>query len=149
MTLLRAALLAASSLLAMPAFAQGMEPADVVREIYNRYLDNGDGTSVDDVPLSRRIAPYVKAAQGDEDGVGALDFDPFVNGQDYDVTAAEVEETERSDADATVVAHLTNFGQPQDVEYYFVRESGTWRIDDISWGEEGTSLWTVVMPAPQ
>jgi hypothetical protein len=131
-----------------PALAD--EPVDIVSGIYDAYIER-DGLLPEEWPaLSSRIAPYVEAALQPPDGeVGVLDFDVFVNGQDWDFDEVEVEETDRSDADASVVARFDNFGEPQEVSYYFVNEGGEWLIDDIFWGVEGDSLWTYVMPVNQ
>lgn len=62
--------------------------------------------------------------------VGRLDFDPFINGQDFDVTGLAFGPAELAGDTATVPVRFANFEQPQTVTLAFVREGGRWKVDD-------------------
>lgn len=65
-----------------------------------------------------------------QQAVGRLDFDPFINGQDFDVTGLEFGAPQISGDTATVAVSFANFEQPQTVMLSFVREEGRWKVDD-------------------
>lgn len=62
--------------------------------------------------------------------VGRLDFDPFINGQDFDVTDLSFGEAQVNGAAAQVTASFANFGQQQTVTLHLVEEEGRWKVDD-------------------
>lgn len=62
--------------------------------------------------------------------VGRLDFDPFINGQDFDVTDLAFGPARMNGDTATVAVSFANFEQPQTVTLAFVREDGRWKVDD-------------------
>lgn len=63
--------------------------------------------------------------------MGALDFDPFVEGQDFDIADLDVgEPTIRGDK-ARVAVTFTNFGEPREIYFELVFEDGSWLIDDL------------------
>ena len=76
--------------------------------------------------------------------VGRLGFDPFVNGQDYEVTAytVSVEETGPDQARATV--QMTNLGKRQTVVHDLARTANGWRIHDIRWPGTKGSLRSIL-----
>lgn len=92
----------------------------------------------DTVPL---FARDWREAKGE---VGRLDFDPFVNGQDYEVTAyaVSIEETGPDQARATV--QMTNLGKPQTVLHDLKRTANGWRIHDIRWPGTKASLRAIL-----
>lgn len=64
--------------------------------------------------------------------MGALGFDPYVNGQDFDIDDFEIVETDVSGDVATAEVYFTNFGQPTELIYDLVFEDNGWRIDDVT-----------------
>ncbi|MCT8972589.1 YbjP/YqhG family protein [Microbaculum marinisediminis] len=118
------------------AFAQ-QEPDAVVGEIYTSYEDNGLGVSPTDPALRDRFSARLQALLAEEDdridrdGIGNLDFDVFVDAQDFDITGIEIGTPEISGDKAEVAVGLLNFGQPRKFRYLLVMEDGAWRIDDI------------------
>ena len=63
--------------------------------------------------------------------IGRIDFDPFINGQDYDMTDLVVSEAEISGARATVPVQFKNFGSEQNVWVTLVQEGPRWMVDDV------------------
>lgn len=62
--------------------------------------------------------------------VGRIDFDPFINGQDFDVTDLSFGAASIEGDTATVAVSFANFEQPQTVTLHLVREDGRWKVDD-------------------
>jgi hypothetical protein len=125
------------------------EPAEKVFAIYDIYLDrNADPSGFAEryesgfmsVRLRDLFAAYEANASQDE--VGAIDFDPFINAQDYSISDVTIV-SETIDGDrATVVAAFTNFDRRDELTYSLVREDGTWKIDDIE-SKNGDYPWVL------
>lgn len=65
-------------------------------------------------------------------GIARIDFDPWINGQDYHVTALFIGDGElTSDATATVPVDYRNFGIENNSWVYAVKEADGWKIDDM------------------
>ena len=79
--------------------------------------------------------------------VGPVDFDPVTNSQEPDVRTFKVA-TEKLEADkatvaVTITGHRARKTPADQVVYYdFVRESSSWRIDDIRGSDDGQS-WSI------
>jgi Protein of unknown function (DUF3828) len=71
-------------------------------------------------------------ARTPEDAVGPLDFDPFINAQDYDNVSVKIAEPVVDGGTASEDAVVTNFGEDQMLTFYLVNEGGGWKIDDIA-----------------
>jgi len=68
--------------------------------------------------------------------VGELDGDPFVNGQDWEVTGPiEISVQDVAPDRAKATAKFTNVKMPQTVSYDLVKLKDGWRIADITWPE--------------
>lgn len=153
----------AASLLAgiSPALAQSpssSEPAAILTAIYTRAAKgkgDGGGTFVIENKgakskyLSKSlVALWAKAdAHTPKGDVGPVDFDPVTNSQEPDVKSFKID-AEKTDADkATLAVTITghrNDRKPSDqvVRYDFVREAGSWKIDDIKGSAEGQA-WSI------
>ena len=84
-----------------------------------------------------------------EGDVGRIDWDLFVDGQDWQLTDLKIvpglEEATRAEVRAT----FKNFDEPRDILYTLVLENGHWRIDDIQ--ETLKPRWTmskILLDAP-
>ena len=71
---------------------------------------------------------------------GRLDFDPFVNGQDWEVKAVDVRVENAGPDRATGVASFVNAGTPTTVRYDLVKTTAGWRIDNMRWAGTRESL---------
>ena len=155
--LLAAALFAAAT----PAVAQAPtadDPATILTAIYTRAArGKGDGGAAFVTENKAAKAKYLSKAlialwakadahtpKGD---VGPIDFDPVTNSQEPDVKSFRVD-AERTEADkATLAVTITghrNDRKPADqvVRYDFVREGGSWKIDDIKGSSDGEA-WSM------
>ena len=65
------------------------------------------------------------------DGIGRLDFDVFVDAQDWDLSEVSISKPEVSGETAVVDASFRNFDEQRTLRYLFVNEDGSWLIDDI------------------
>lgn len=69
-----------------------------------------------------------RTAAGD---AAALDFDPFVNGNDYQLTDLSITETATRNDKSLVAVSFTNSGAAQQLMFTLVRRVEGWKIDDI------------------
>jgi hypothetical protein len=109
------------------------EPAAMIAAIYKQYQGKGDPkipNAIHSARLQKLMAADRKRTPKGE--VGRLDFDPFVNGQDWEIKKLVVSETGRKGDRATVRATFDNFDAPQDIEFQLVRRQQRWLIDEIA-----------------
>jgi hypothetical protein len=60
-----------------------------------------------------------------------IDFDPFTNAQDYQISDLVVADPVIAGDEATVVVSFLNFSEPQELHFSLVRRAEGWKIDDI------------------
>jgi hypothetical protein len=111
-----------------------------VKAIYNTFTKPGsDGVSIDNVmKLRRYFEPQLaeamdkdqKAAHGE---VGALDFDPFIDAQDWDFKKFDVALKDTAPGKITATVTFTNLKEPTTIVLDLVKINNGWRIYDISW----------------
>lgn len=124
--------------------ASAADPAAIVRPIYDRYLPGAPEAMFPNLEVQAPWSASLKqaildqearfAAVTDADPEG-IDFDVFVNAQDWqiadlNVTAENVTPQQR----ALVRARFNNGGAAQEVDYDMVWEEGAWRIDNMHSG---------------
>lgn len=133
-----------------PANAQpakpSADPESLIRALYRHYLETTPDSYVAfdytnptiakeyfDPALTKLVVADGKREQS------RLDFDPFVNGQEFEIKSVEYE-TKPSGKEAMVNARFTNFDQDTLVIYKLVRTPAGWRIADVLWAGGGNSL---------
>jgi hypothetical protein len=154
-----AGLLAGASHGAFAAPPSPSDPVAIVNAIYARAAKGkgkGGGAFVIENKaakvkyLSKSLAELWAQADAHtpKDDVPPIDFDPVTNSQEPDIKSFKVV-TEKLDADKAVIAvTLIGHGAPpskpadQVIRYNFVRDSGAWKIDDISGASDGEP-WSV------
>jgi len=132
-------ILAAVALLAAlaPAFAVDFsDPKAVVEALYEPYFqpaDSFDYQLLDATPLQSAglNTLFEKDREEAGDGIGRIDFDPYVNGQDFQLTDLVVAEPVYVAGRAIVAVSFANFEQPRDMGYLLVQEGEAWKIDDM------------------
>jgi hypothetical protein len=146
---------ASPALAAMPARG---DPVAILTAIYTRAAKGkGDGGGTFVIENKAAKAKYLSKAlvglwaradahtpKGD---VGPVDFDPVTNSQEPDVKSFKVDAEKMEVDKATVAVTITghrNDRKPADliVRYDFVREAGSWRIDDIKGASDGEA-WSI------
>ncbi len=130
------------------------DPEALITAIYQTYTDIAPGE--DGVPnvegvYSERLQALIDKDEKEtpEGEVGRIDWDLFVDGQDWQLTELKIEPLSQSATQAEVRATFKNFGEPRDILYTLVLEDGHWRIDDIQ--ETLKPRWTmskILLDAP-
>lgn len=119
--------------LATLANAQPYETPDALLEAF--YQPYFDGTFSEDEAQFRSSALqalYDNDAQlAGEGEMGAISFDPYIDGQDYDLTDFEIGAAGIAGEYASVDVTFKNFGEPRSLSYELVLEDGGWKIDDV------------------
>jgi hypothetical protein len=133
---------AACAASAKAAAAADVSPRAFIAEIYDTYVGkNGNGVPLDNnQKIQRYFEPSLaalilkdqsEAAQRKE--VGTLDFDPFVDAQDWDIAAYNVIVSDNGADKASATVTFNNFGKPQTVVLDLVKIKNNWKISDITW----------------
>ncbi|MBD8064192.1 DUF3828 domain-containing protein [Devosia sp. PTR5] len=129
-----AALLAGIVGLMSAALAQPYDSPDALLEaFYAPYLSGDfpdDDASFRSAALNALYAADAEATPPGE--LGALDFDPYIDGQDYEISNLEIGSPSISGETATVEVRFDNFDQPTSLTYDLVLENGGWKIDDVA-----------------
>jgi hypothetical protein len=127
-----ALLIAALLFLPSGAAAQGfVDPTAFVRERFAIYERGQVPQSWPDRPYSPRLARLFEALAAAEGGEERIDFDWWVNGQDFELAVVEVV-LERSRGDRrTFLARWRNFGRADSSRFLFVRRQGRWFLDNV------------------
>ena len=131
---MRLAPLAAGLFLAFTgaAFAQYAEPYELLEAVYAPYF-NGEFPEDD----SQFRSAALQALYDNDDAItpegemGALSFDPYVDGQDYDITDFEIGAAGIAGEYASADVTFSNFGEPRSLMFELVFEDGGWKVDDV------------------
>ncbi|OYX83392.1 MAG: hypothetical protein B7Y75_05420 [Azorhizobium sp. 35-67-5] len=156
--LVMAAVLVAAWAHAVPATAQGTKPTPVsaqagqagqagqapdavVRALYQHYFDTAPETVVSfdysdpttaksyfDPALAKLMVADAKRAEPH------LDFDPFIDGQDFELSPITYQTKTVSRGEAQVTAQFLNFDETKSIVFKVVRTGAGWRIADVQWG---------------
>ena len=147
MALLGAALAVAPPMAARAAPAAGSAPDAVVRDIYKHYLETEPERLIPfDYTAPATTNAYfdpglakLLVAEGKRTEL-RLDFDPFVDGQDFEIDKVSFTITAQSAKEATVTARFLNFDEPKLITYKLVMTGEGWRIADVQWGGARATL---------
>ncbi len=108
-------------------------PQALLEAFYQPYLD--DSFPEDDAVFRSKAlqALYEHDAEITPEGeMGAISFDPFINGQDFEITNLVIGAADIAGDRASLTVSFDNFDQPTTLNYDLVREDGGWKIDDVS-----------------
>ena len=133
---------------AVPAWPVEASALAFVTDIYNGYKGNDSpGHALDNETVIRRyfepslamliIKDQKAAAKRGE--VGTLDFDPFVDAQEWDIAAFDIAVSDAAPGKATATVKFTNLGKPTTVLLDLVTVKSEWRVRDITWEIDGKS----------
>ena len=107
------------------------DPVSLIEAIYKTYETDNPG-----LPhvYSRRLQALIDKDEKEtpEGDVGRIDWDVFIDGQDWKLTELKIVLVSKSADKAEVRATFKNFGEPSNQLFDLVREEGGWRIDDIT-----------------
>ncbi len=132
-------LLLCLTLISAPAEASAQS---FIESIYSRYVgkDAAGVSLAKTADVKRYFVPGLaerilkdRAEAAKQEDVPALDSDPFVNAQDWEIASynAKLESTGEQSATATV--DFTNGGTAVQVKLDLVRVKGAWRIAEVRW----------------
>jgi hypothetical protein len=101
----------------------------LITAIYKTYeTDQAELPHIFSKRLQALIDKDEKEAQG---GVGRIDWDVFIDGQDWKLTELKITPVSQTPSQAQVRATFKNFDRPSDMLFDLVLEDEHWRIDDI------------------
>lgn len=119
----------------------------LVRALYQNYLETAPDTVVGfdftdpavaasyfDPALSKLVVADAKSEQP------RLNFDPFIEGQEFEIKAVAISAKGVTKTGATVIAQFDNFDEKKTVTFKMVRTSGGWRIADVQWDRNPQTL---------
>jgi hypothetical protein len=118
------------------AFAQVDDPRAFVAATYAAYERAANDPPAEPVhaysPRLRALfAAYERWARAHDDLVGSLDFDWWVNAQDWEISAVAVAAGPGGRDRRSVIARWTNYGRRDSNRFLFVRIGRRWYLDDV------------------
>jgi transcription antitermination factor NusG len=134
------------ALASVRAMAADPSATSFVEAIYAPYkVKDGKGNPLDsDAAVKRYFEPRLaaliikdhnKAAKRGD--VSTLEMDPFIDAQDWDISAVDVAVRDTSEK-ASAKVSFKNLGKQTTVVLDLVKLRGEWRIADINWGRKQT-----------
>jgi hypothetical protein len=135
-------LLTAWAALAARANAADASARAFVAAIYDAYVGkNGNGIALDsEQKIHHYFEPSLAALilQDQKDAarrkeVGTLDFDAFVDAQDWDIAAFNVVMNDKGPDKASATVQFNNFRKAQTIVLDLVKIKNEWKITDITW----------------
>jgi hypothetical protein len=137
---------AACAALTGPACAGDVSATAFITAIYDSYKGkDAKGIPLDSERAIRRyfeprLATLMSADQkaaARRSEVGALDFDPFLDAQDWDVTTFDISVSDTVAGKAQATVKFVNSGRGMTVALDLVQVRDAWRIYDITWLQNG------------
>jgi hypothetical protein len=119
-----------------PAGAAASDPAAVIGPLYDRYMTE-DAQFPDfqnQAPWSTELWRELQAMSARSEALNEpiLDFDPLIDGQDYQLANLNVAtESLTQNSHAVVRASFENLGEHKEVVYDLIWQDGAWRVDNI------------------
>ena len=134
--------------LAARAIAADASARAFVAAIYDAYVGKtGNGIALDsNQKIQRYFEPSLAAAirkdQTDAEqhnDAPALDFDPFVDAQDWEIAAVNIEVRDTGPNKASATVKFTNADKPTTIMLDLVRINNAWKVNDITWSRDGST----------
>jgi hypothetical protein len=131
---------------AKPALAADSAATAFVTAIYNTYKGkDAKGLPLENERIIRRyFEPTLAAAMAKDqkaaarrNEVGLLDFDPFLDAQDWDVGAFDIAVSDAAAGTAKATVKFVNQGEAMTVVLDLVQVKNDWRVYDITWLHDG------------
>ena len=139
-------LYATAALVAAPALAADASARAFVTEIYDTYKgkDSKGAPLATDGDIRRYFEPTLAAlmikdqnAAAKRGDVGALDGDPFIDAQDWEIDAFDVAIADGAPNKAQATVKFVNLGSPRTIVLDLLKIKAGWRISDITWTRDG------------
>jgi hypothetical protein len=116
------------------------DPVAFVRARFAQYERGEAPTSFPDHVFSARLQALFDALSNVEGGEERIDFDWWVDGQDFQIDQVRLKPAWLGRNRFNVHARWRNFGSDQNGTFLFVREGGRWHLDDVV---SHTTGWTL------
>jgi len=126
---------------ALPRIASAAPPTHItdpeafVKEVYDKFAagTHTDYVPPEDIYTSRLQALFTRDKKWAKGEVGCLDFDFWVNGQDWKLKNVRVSSQAVSgNVDRkTIVAKFVNLGTTNEIHFYFKQAGSDWLLDDV------------------
>ena len=129
------------------AEARGVDdPRAFVEAQYQVYLRDESGPEWPAFAYSDRLqglfAGYDAWQRQHDDLVGSLDFDWWINAQDWQLSNVSVTEAAQDADRRTEVARFDNADRAEEIHFLFVRQGERWFLDDVVQGSgHGDDGW--------
>ena len=113
------------------------DPEKFVADVYKQYVaaqrTHKDYNAPEDIYTPRLAALFAKDKKMSKGEVGCIEFDFWVNGQDWKLTNLNVSSQDvPGHADQKiVVSTFGNLGTPKELHFHFVQQRGRWLLDDV------------------
>jgi len=129
-----------------PAVAAGASATAFVTKIYGAYKgENSKGILIDtDAAIRRYFEPSLAAliskdqkAAARRHEVGTLESDPFIDAQDWEISAVDIAVRDVSPDKAVATVNFKNIDQQTTIVLDLVKIKSDWRIANITWQREG------------
>jgi Protein of unknown function (DUF3828) len=143
-----ATIIVAGAFLVLNAFAADKTAEAFVNGIYSHYIGkNAKGVMIDThKQLEKYFEPSLvsliekdEAAAKKNDEVPALDGDPFIDAQDWEIKSFDIKVEHQGADKAAATVKFKNTGEAKLIHVNLVHLKDGWRISDIVWnGDEGT-----------
>lgn len=135
------------------AFAQQptLSPDKVVANLYRQHAKQSPffqtkSRALLDTYFTKKLADLIwKDAVTAKGEIGALDADPLYNAQDTAIKKFAIQPAAIQRNNATVKVTFENYGEKQTFIYLLVRESNSWKIDNITYNA-AYSLLKILQP---
>ncbi len=143
---LKFAAYAAWTTVAAPGRAADNLALAFVTAIYDAYkgkdakgipLDNGRVIRRYFEPQLAALMAKDQAAAARRGEVGLLDYDPFLDAQDWDTSTFDIRVIDGGDGKAKATVKFVNQGEAMTVLLDLVQIKGDWRVFDIAWRHDG------------
>ena len=144
-----AAMAAAAAPAHRAAHARGVEdPRAFVMQRLASYRTDNSHVPPDPVwAYSPRLAALFRTYDAwqhrHHDEVGSIDFDWWINAQDWELTGISASQADSGPNARTVTAHWRNSDRADSSRFLFVRIGGRWYLDDVINGDGGENSWVL------
>jgi hypothetical protein len=125
------------ALISLPALAQEQSADQFLHTIYDQYKGT-DGPPLDDAAMTNYFTPETyKLIKADSDAaakkneVPALNGDPFIDAQDWQIEQIKIAVTEPKPGAAVGVVTFKNFGEMFEIKLDLSKTPKGWRIAEI------------------
>lgn len=124
------------------------DPEKFVTDVYKQYVagqrSHKDYSAPEDIYTARLAGLFEKDRRMAKGEVGCIEFDFWVNGQDWNLSKVKVssQNVAGHPDQRIVVAAFENLRTPMELHFHFVQQRGKWLLDDVE-SVKGPEKWTL------